>query len=462
MSQLKGDINSPNPPALGTRIIQLMSRPDVEAAAIAAVISKDPGMTTKMLRAANSGFYAKRRKSENLRQAIDALGLNSAATMVLSLSFVDQFNKGKGTCIDYSLFWRRALLGAIVARGFSSLKAAGATEEVFLAALLQDIGILAIDRVQPSFYAGLPKHAGHADIVAYEMQAMQADHAALGAWLLRQWRLPEHLCAIIESSHAPLRSADTTLVGASARCLALGAECADFLSLEGSSEARLLDFAYRAVAWLGVGVDRIKTTLADVVQNIPEVEELFDLRLVGGDQHQGNTLDDRHRRDALTGVFNREHFEEVAQKEFHHAHAGRWPLSIARLDLDHFKAITDGHGRKAGDLVLQATARILVDVTRETDVLARYDGEAFIILLPGTTSAGAQVLCQRLLARLRAAEHRVGPTRIRATASLGLATHSVDTSFTSAADLMKAADICVCAAKEAGRNRLVIHDPGQP
>jgi len=490
-TQLLRAVNFPSPPVLGMRIIELMSEADVDLAEVAAVISKDPSMTAKMLRVANSGLYAKRRKSENLRQAIVVLGLNAASTIALSFSLVDHFKRAKGTGIDYSLYWRRALLSASVARGLASLQDAGAVEEIFLAALLQDLGVLAIDRVQPEFYAALPWHASHADIVSYEMRALQADHAALGAWLLRTWQLPERLCAIVESSHAPLRWAATMPVGAAARCLALGADFAEHLLLGVPAETKLKEFSNRCVACLGVDIDRIQDTLAGVIKSIPDIEQFFDTRLVGPDlaasllaqahelmstrtlqaMEQVNTLEersrdlaaytaaleDKSRRDPLTHVFNRGYLDETAHKEFRNATVGRWPLSLIFADLDRFKTINDAHGHAAGDLVLQATARILVEGTRETDTVARYGGEEFVILLPGTTTGSAQLVAQRLLARLRASEHAIGPATLRATASLGLATHSVSTAFANVEELVQAADRCVYSAKRLGRDRLVVH-----
>ncbi len=490
-TQLQRAVNFPSPPVLAMRIINLMSEPDVDIAEVAAVISKDPGMTAKMLRVANSGLYAKRRKSENLRQAIVALGLNAASTIALSFSLVDHFKKTKGHGIDYSLYWRRALLSATVARAFGSLQEAGAVEEIFLAGLLQDIGVLAIDRVQPAFYADLPEHATHADIVAYEMRALEADHAELGAWLMRHWQLPETLCAIVAASHAPTRIPASSPIGAAARCLRLGSDCAELLLRGVPEQANLREFSDRCVAWLGIDTERVQSTLAGVMQSIPEIEQFFDMSVIGSDvaasllaqahelmtmrtlqaMEQVNTLEERSRdlaaytaalenrsrHDALTGVFNRGHLDEVAQKEFRSASAGRWPLSIVFVDLDRFKLINDTHGHAAGDVVLQSTARILVDVTRDSDIVARYGGEEFVILLPGTSSEAAQLVCQRLLARLRTAEHRIGAAQLRATASLGLATHGAGTTFPGVNELLQAADRCVYAAKQSGRDRLVVN-----
>ncbi len=121
--------------------------------------------------------------------------------------------------------------------------------------------------------------------------------------------------------------------------------------------------------------------------------------------------------------------------------------------------MNDTYGHPAGDKVLVATARSIVDVMRDSDVVARYGGEEFVIILPGIGAEAAEAVCERLLARLRSAQHFVSQGMIRATASLGLATHSTSTPFNSVVDLLEAADQCVYAAKRAGRDRMVSLGP---
>lgn len=85
-TKLAINVNFPSPPAIAQQIIALASEPDIDLVRVAAAISKDPGLTTKILRVANSPLYSKRRKSENLRQALVVLGLNAAITLALSFS----------------------------------------------------------------------------------------------------------------------------------------------------------------------------------------------------------------------------------------------------------------------------------------------------------------------------------------------------------------------------------------
>jgi diguanylate cyclase (GGDEF)-like protein len=133
-------------------------------------------------------------------------------------------------------------------------------------------------------------------------------------------------------------------------------------------------------------------------------------------------------------------------------------LSIVFADLDHFKRVNDTYGHPAGDAVLTATAKVILDVVRDTDFVARYGGEEFIILFPGLGAEGARKIAERLLARLRSVKHAVAGGTLVMTASLGLATLLPGAPFGSAAELLEAADRCVYAAKRRGRDRLVAFD----
>jgi len=145
-------------------------------------------------------------------------------------------------------------------------------------------------------------------------------------------------------------------------------------------------------------------------------------------------------------------------REFDQAIRHRQPLSLAFADLDFFKGINDRFGHQAGDRILQATARILRGHTRESDLIARYGGEEFVVLLPGTDAHVAQMICERIVAAFQNTGHVIGSDNARITISIGCATLAPTTPFSSAADLVKAADQALYAAKMRGRNRSVPFD----
>lgn len=173
-------------------------------------------------------------------------------------------------------------------------------------------------------------------------------------------------------------------------------------------------------------------------------------------------LPDDQGRDRLTGLFNRGYLDLMLRREFHAATSGHWPLSVVFVDLDRFKAINDAHGHEAGDSVLVTTARSIESVARDTDCVARYGGTEFVIVLPGLSSPGAEIFCERLIDGLRCTSHRIGDAVVTVTASVGLAIHSPEKPFQRASHLINAAERSAYFAKISGRDRVVQHKSGRP
>jgi diguanylate cyclase (GGDEF)-like protein len=156
--------------------------------------------------------------------------------------------------------------------------------------------------------------------------------------------------------------------------------------------------------------------------------------------------------DHLTRLRNRRAFDRELASRFAVAHRYGRALSLAIIDIDHFKSINDSMGHDAGDAVLRATAQILEQSTRQSDFLARIGGEEFGVILPEASLADATQFGEKIRSTVANAVIRTGDQARTLTVSVGIATlpHSL---FDTAAELLFAADQALYRAKRNGRNR---------
>ncbi|MEP0509008.1 MAG: diguanylate cyclase [Aurantimonas coralicida] len=156
-------------------------------------------------------------------------------------------------------------------------------------------------------------------------------------------------------------------------------------------------------------------------------------------------------RDSLTGLLNHARFKERVTLELERSRRTGAPLTVALIDIDHFKQVNDTHGHQTGDRVIQALSQCLVGGLRRTDVVARYGGEEFGLLLLDTPVAAAQAVLDRIRLRFSQIGHTGDDTLFRATFSGGISGTSEGTDSTA---MIAAADAALYGAKRAGRNRI--------
>ena len=163
------------------------------------------------------------------------------------------------------------------------------------------------------------------------------------------------------------------------------------------------------------------------------------------------------REDHLTGASNRAHFFDVAVTEVARWKRTRGPLSLVMIDADHFKHINDRFGHDAGDAVLKELVARCRTLLRPTDILARFGGEEFTILLPGSTIADTMTLAERIRLAVATAPFSIGDRTIDVSVSIGCACMSSGIEDINA--LLKSSDLALYSAKEQGRNRSRAHPP---
>ena len=158
--------------------------------------------------------------------------------------------------------------------------------------------------------------------------------------------------------------------------------------------------------------------------------------------------------DPLTNLNNRRYFFEVAHREMERARRYQSPLSLIMIDIDRFKEVNDTHGHLIGDIVLKHIADRLHAQLREIDVLCRYGGEEFVILLPDTTLEAAYQVAERLRQAITETSIQVEDIEVEVTTSLGVARMGAENDKID--DLVRDADQALYQAKAAGRNQSIL------
>jgi diguanylate cyclase (GGDEF)-like protein len=170
------------------------------------------------------------------------------------------------------------------------------------------------------------------------------------------------------------------------------------------------------------------------------------------------SLHEQATHDVLTRLFNRRYLDETLPRELHRSQRAKEPVSVAMIDVDHFKLLNDTYGHEAGDQVLETLGRLLREHLRFSDIACRFGGEEFIIVMPGTHAAQAQGRLEQLRALIghHAFVHQARSLG-KVTVSVGIAQSPLH--GTTKDDLLRQADQALYMAKEQGRDRTVVAPP---
>lgn len=496
---LRNCTNLPSPPAIANKIIELSSCETSGLGDVADVVGLDPALSAKLMRMANSPLYAKQRKIENLRQAITLFGLEGTLNIALSFSLKHSGADTKKSGLDYNLYWKRSLAAAMLCQEIGQRLKGCSKDSTFLAGLLQDIGMLALDKAKPDLYKNIGQtQQHHEQLCQHETDSIGCDHSNVGAWLLSEWHLPAKIFEPVASSHATL--AKETLMDAPDVSKAVACSCllADiFISEDKDIQAVMLDAVNKSESITKISHLDFQQIIQSVSNNYGDLANMFDIELenprmlefiseqakevlilrnlnkIKETEHlqeaaeqlksKAIELEEESRRDSLTKLHNRRHFDEAIMVEFENSRKHRWPLGVIFVDLDFFKRINDTFGHDAGDEVLVQASRILLNCMRDTDIVARYGGEEFTILLPGINREGVEIACNRIINSFHNESIQLKNSNvIHVTVSAGAVVYHGETYYQDWSELIRAADKAVYHAKENGRDQYHMNSEEEP
>lgn len=211
------------------------------------------------------------------------------------------------------------------------------------------------------------------------------------------------------------------------------------------------------VEGLRIGADDYVCKPFDERELIARVSGLLRIKAMHDEVREAKQrLEELAVTDELTGLYNFRYLHTRLHEEFKRAERHRDPLGCAMLDVDRFKSINDGYGHDAGDMILKTVADRIAGAVREIDVVTRYGGDEFLLVLPSTHFSGAVTVAERIWTSVRSAPVTLSDGRsVPVSVSIGVALYP-SRDVTSKKELLRAADQALYQAKNDGRDRICV------
>lgn len=268
----------PSPPVVASKILELSVRPNSNIDTLAEIIHLDPSLSAKILGLANSSLYMRRVAADSVQQAVSMFGWTGTLNIALGFSVVGSIRSSMSQGLDYDFFWLRSIGAATAARLLGVERSYNDREMLFLAGLLQDIGILALDRLRDGLYLEIGEsQCDHQSLIDREYEWLGVDHAAIGEWLLKTWRLPTEITSLVGCSHHVVSTAGSRDLQAQ-KCIYLSGLLADCICVpQQVAQHRRAFSAMQSV--LDTGIDDFFDYIDQLCLQLQEMVNLFGVNL---------------------------------------------------------------------------------------------------------------------------------------------------------------------------------------
>ena len=468
--QLADCTTLPTLPGVAIELVDTLQSAEVDLRRLSDIIQRDPALTAKVLSLVNSAHFGLKHDCCSIQHAAALLGLKTVQTIALGFSLVRGLRGSDMAGFDFNRFWKRSLLSGAAARIVGNSRRLPDIERLFLAGLMQDIGMLALQKIDPTLYGELNSLAGkdHTKLSALETSRLGVDHPTVGAWLAEEWGLPEFFRLAIQASHNPA-SVDVEdeerdhfeAVSLSGWLAEVWLDREDSLVyLRGSAWSRLVkdmksgDFKTiaEAMKFSLRDLSPLFETQIDDCQKATEImlesrDQLIDVSQSGNfgakrSEPDCDGRDSEHQafRDSLTGCFNRAYLEEFLIDQFVADSAHGQPTSVLFCKLNNLAAVSEQYGPDLSlEYLKQVSARIS-EKLRSPDQAIRWEEDEFIVVLPGTYASTAHKIVDRVQ-KISSKPATLGSESVEIVITIGSATHDRKRSFATLQALIHAADL---------------------
>jgi diguanylate cyclase (GGDEF)-like protein len=467
-----------------TRILQAALRQDVSLQELSKLAAGDPGFAVRLLGTVNSAAYRGSSAVSDLAQAIALLGIRGTRAIALGLVVSDLAPNDR----DGSVLMGNCLRRALAARSLARALKMGPGDDQFTIGLLLDAGLMMRAGGTLVSAAEIGRSPAH-ERVLREHTLGRARHTNMGAALAERLQFPPGTAEAIRRHHDPDMPTEP---------LAAIAWVAERIAgvFEGGMPQFTRMMAVEAGAKLGLAESDVDQILQELPSQVAEAAAAFNHNvgaqpaiddLINNARQQLGTLARQYGElvqalnrvvtekeqlteqlrqanlalaqqattDALTELPNRRAFDEALARDLARAQRQTAPLSLAVLDVDHFKMFNDKYGHATGDIVLKAVGHALAACVRSGDIAARYGGEEFAVILPGTDLQGALIAGERLRKAIAEKVIESAHGKLGVTVSVGIVCYRPGTGKATCESLFERADQALYRAKQQGRNRVV-------
>ena len=488
----------PTLPAVAVRLVELSKNDETEIRDVVQAIKADPALSAKLVKAANSTYFGIKSEVKAIERAVPLLGTTVSTSLALSFSLSDAAMTRGPVADHFKAYWKQSIVQAAAAEALGTRIAPAQASEFFLCGLLQDIGRLAMLKTIPQEYLPVLESVARDGVPLAEVETAQLgfDHVEIGAKLLEYWKLPEILALAVRLHHAnpgEIQAQRETPQFAIQAAAAVAASVGDYFCTAGKGRAlerlrqvtaecfqfdapQLEDFLRQCDARIDEAAGLFNVDVDDLGDPAELMEQANEqLAQLALREHAASTqasqrqqeveqenqkLEVRNRElqkqalhDPLTGIYNRQFFEETLEREAGRCQRTAAPLGVLFIDLDNFKQLNDTYGHQFGDTTLQRVSRVFQSTVRSSDVLARYGGEEFVVLVGLPAERGLERLAERIRQRVEEESLRCGDEPVPVTCSIGAALTVPQRCEPEVGKrLIAAADSCLYDAKRAGRN----------
>ena len=491
---IKKELLLPTPPAIAIQILNTVQKDEAALIELAEIISADPVLTAKMLKVANSGAFPCKNKITNINRAMSILGTNIIKNIALTFVLTADLSERKPDDFDFDHFWRYSVTSAVAAETLAKAFKHH-NDDIFVTALLQDLGMLVIALTKGVEYTVLLEEAqlpGVPSLADLEQEKYGYDHQQVSYALLLSWNLPDSISTPILYHHqiegvpeecqkaaeilhfADRLSAIYNETGTAEKARALQQQLVERFSIDETQSLELLDDiatnSSKTIKAFDLDPGEIKpysillqeanTELGKLnlsnEQIILEMKEAKNKakKLAHQLRNANIQLKELAYRDSLTGLYNHRHFQETLTGELSRAARYHSSVSLILLDIDLFKGVNDTYGHLAGDQVLINIAKAITSAVRPSDITARYGGDEFAVIMPETSAAGVKIFSSRLRRCIEGSPTLVDGQVIYVTVSLGTTTLKPDQPDVTKDFLIKTADRGLYLSKDNGRNQV--------